>query len=119
MERMKPAPGPQGKLPVPVIALVRGPTVEFPANVVDVSPLGIELTSKRRLMENDRIGLTLKCDAVRGPGVSVHGDVRTVREEPGPSFFVRVEFEHTGDSEKKLQTFLWGLEEAGRKARRR
>ena len=110
---------PSGKLPVPVSATIRGPAGEFPASVVDVSPLGIDLTSERRLALNERIGLMLRCDAVRGPGVSISGDVRTCREEPGPVYFVRVDFEHTGDSEKRLQTFLWGLEEAGRKRRHR
>jgi hypothetical protein len=110
---------PSGRLPVPVSASVRGPIGEFPATVVDVSPLSIDLKSSRRLTVNDRVGLTLRCDAVRGPGVSLSGDVRGCREEPGPAYFVRVEFEHAGDSEKKLQTFLWDMEEAGRKARRR
>jgi hypothetical protein len=106
-------------LPVPVQATVRGPLGEFPASVIDVSPLGIELQSTRRLAENERVGLTLRCDAVRGPGVSLSGDVRVCREEPGPSFYVRVDFELSGESEKKLQTFLWGLEEARRKKRSR
>lgn len=100
-------------------ATIRGPLGEFPAAVVDISPLGIDLTSPRHLALNERIGLTLRCDAVRGPGVSISGDVRTCREEPGPAFFIRVEFDHSGDSEKRLQTFLWGLEEAGRKRRHR
>lgn len=99
--------------------MVRGPLGEFPASVIDVSPLGIELNSTRHLKESERVGLTLRCDAVRGPGVSISGDVRVCREEPGPSYYVRIDFEVAGESEKKLQTFLWGLEEARRKQRRR
>lgn len=112
-------PDAPGKLPVPVTAAIRAPFGEFTAPVVDCSPLGIELLSPRRLTVDERIGLTLKCDAVRGPGLSISADVRTCREEPGPKFFIRLEFNHAGDTEKKLQTFLWDVEEAGRKRRHR
>ena len=104
---------------MPVQATVRGPLGEFPASVIDLSPLGIELNSPRHLKENERVGLSLRCDAVRGPAVPLSGDVRVCREEPGPAYYVRIDFDPSGNSEKALQTFLWGLEEARRKQRKR
>jgi len=99
--------------------MIRGPLGEFSATVIDVSPLGIDLNSPRHLKEKERIGLTLRCDAVRGPAVPLSGDVRTCREEPGPSYYIHVDFDPSGNTEKALQTFLWGLEEARRKLRKR
>jgi hypothetical protein len=115
----KPGLNPAGKLPVPVSVVIRGPLGEFPASAVDVNPLGMEIQSPRRLTVNERIGLTLKCDAVRGPGVQVSADVRACREDPGPSYNVKVDFQHAGDTEKRLQKFLWDLDDAGRKKRQR
>lgn len=115
----KPGLNPAGKLPVPVSVLIRGPLGEFPASAIDINPLSMEIQSPRRVTVNERIGLTLKCDAVRGPGVQVSADVRACREDPGPSYNVRVDFQHSGDSEKRLQKFLWDLDDAGRKKRQR
>jgi hypothetical protein len=111
--------GNPGKLPVPVTALVRSSVAEFSTPVIDCSPLGIELLSPRRLADSERVGLTLKCAAVRGPGVSIHGDVQTCREEAAGQYFVRIVFDPSGEAEKSLQNFLWEVEEAGRKRRRR
>jgi len=114
----RPEGGP-GKLPVPVTALVRASLGEFSAVVLDCSPLGIELLSPRRLADNERVGMTLKCAAVLGPGVSIHGDVQTCREDAASQYFIRIVFEPSGDAEKRLQSFLWEMEEAGRKRRHR
>ncbi|HZN62740.1 MAG TPA: PilZ domain-containing protein [Planctomycetota bacterium] len=115
----KPGSTPPSKLPVPVTAFLRGPLGEVSASVIDVNPFGAELHSKTRLAPNERVGLTLRCPAVRGPALAISGEIRTCREEPGPMYFLQVDFTHTGDSEKRLQTFLWGLEEARRKNRHR
>lgn len=112
-------PDAPGKLPVPVKATIRGALGEFMATVLDLSPLGIELLSSRPISLNERIGMTLRCDAIRGPGLSISGDVQVCREESGSTHYVKVTFDHVGDSEKRLQTFLWDLEEAGRKRRKR
>lgn len=114
----KPEGGP-GKLPVPVTAMVRSSVAEFGTVVLDCSPLGIELLSPRRLADNERIGLTVKCTAVRGPGVSIHGDVQACREDTAGQYFIRVVFDPSGEAEKSLQNFLWEVEEAGRKRRHR
>jgi hypothetical protein len=102
-----------------VSASIRGPLGEFPATVVDCNPLSIDLISSRHLKEAERIGMTLKCTEVRGPGISLSGTVQTCREEGPGRYFVRTVFEHAGDTEKRLQTFLWDVEEAGRKRRHR
>ena len=115
----KPGTPPPGKLPVPVDAFLRGPLGEFPASVFDVNPFGAEFHSKNRFAPNERIGVTLRCTAVRGPALAISGEIRTCREEPGAGYFLQVDFIHAGDSEKKLQAFLWGLEEARRKNRHR
>jgi len=110
--------GDGGKLPVEVTALIRGPLYEVTAKVLDMSATGLDAHSTRRVPPDERVGLTLTSAAVRGPGIVVSGDVRTVREQPGAGFFVRIDFAHTGDSEKKVQSFLWGLEEARQTKRR-
>jgi hypothetical protein len=110
--------GDGGKLPVEVNALIRGPLYEVSARVLDLSATSLDVLSNRHVPQDERVGLTLKSAAIRGPGIVVSGDVRTVREEPGGAFFVRIDFSHTGDSEKRLQTLLWGLEEARQTKRR-
>jgi hypothetical protein len=115
----KSGPGPAGKLPVPVTVVIRGPQGEFPAAAIDINPLAMEIQSPRRVTVNERIGLTLKSTAVQGPGVQVSADVRECREEPGPSYNVKAEFQHTGDTEKRLQKFLWDLDDARRRRRAR
>jgi hypothetical protein len=110
--------GDGAKLPVEVTALIRGPLYEVSAKVLDMSATSLDVLSTRRVPQDERVGLTLKSVAIRGPGIVVSGDVRTVREETGGAFFVRIDFAHTGDSEKKVQTLLWGLEEARQTKRR-
>jgi hypothetical protein len=110
--------GEGAKLPVEVTALIRGPLYEVSAKVLDMSATSLDVLSTRHVPQDERVGLTLKSVAIRGPGIVVSGDVRTVREETGGAFFVRIDFAHTGDSEKKVQTLLWGLEEARQTKRR-
>ncbi len=113
------SPSVPSKLPAETTVLIRGPLYEVEAKVLDMSPLGLDVFSTRRIPPDERVGLTIKSPAVRGPGIVVSGDVRTVREQqPGPSYFAHIDFYHSGDSEKKVQTFLWGLEETRMRKRR-
>ena len=99
--------------------LIRAALGEFPATVLDLTTLGVEVLSPRRLPVNERVGLTLRSAAAPGPGVSISGDVRVCREESGASYHVSISLIHTPVSEKHVQAFLWKLEEGRGKDRGR
>ena len=99
------------KFPADVTVMVRGPVTEAPATLVDLTPLSIEVQSKFRLPLNERVGVTISTKPIRITGVSISGEVRRLREEPGGGYYVRIDFSHSGDSEKRLQSFLWEMEQ--------
>ena len=99
----------RGKFPPDLVVMIRGPANEFPATVVDLTTSVIEVKSKFRLPPNERVGVTISTKPIRITGVSIPGEVRRIREEPGFVYSARIDFSHSGDSEKRLRTFLWEM----------
>jgi len=91
--------------------MIRGPVTEAPATIVDLTALSLEVQTKFRLPPNERVGVTISTKPIRITGVSVSGEVRRIREEPGGGYFVRIDFAHSGDSEKRLRSFLWEMDQ--------
>lgn len=106
-----PTPGPPGRrgFPPDLVVMIRGPANEFPATVVDLTASVIEIQTKFRLPPNERVGVTISTKPIRITGVSLSGEVRRIREEPGVGYSARIDFAHSGDSEKRLRAFLWEL----------
>jgi hypothetical protein len=92
--------------------MIRGPVIEAPATLVDLTALSIEVLTKFRLPPNERVGVTVSTQPIRITGVSISGEVRRIREEPGGGYRARIDFSHSGDSEKRLRSFLWDMNQA-------
>ncbi|HTF56714.1 MAG TPA: PilZ domain-containing protein [Planctomycetota bacterium] len=108
-----------GKLSTEVTVSIRGSLNEVAATVMDLTATGMDVFSTGRLPPNERVGMTIRCSAVSGPGVAVSGEVQRIRDKPSGGYFIHIEFVHSGDSERWIQSFLWSLEEVRQKKRGR
>ncbi|HKS15914.1 MAG TPA: PilZ domain-containing protein, partial [Planctomycetota bacterium] len=97
---------------------IRGSLNEVTGNVLNLSALGLDVLSPKRFPDSERVGLTIRSLSVRGPGCSVPGNIGIQREQPEGGFFIRIDFVHSAESQKNLQTFLWGVEEVRQTKRR-
>jgi len=108
-----------GKFSTEVTVLIRGSLAEIPAEVMDLTPTGLDAFASGRLSMNERVGLTIRCAVVPGPGITISGEIQRIREKPSGGYFIHVEFVNSGDSEKRIQSFLWSLEEVRQKQKGR